>query len=63
MGQIIKAYIRHYTDNGQTTGYVEWEHTEEDGNARTEGDPDGAHMSALFRRAEREGVHVTYETW
>jgi len=55
---ITKAYIRHYSDNGQTTGYVEYG----DG-SRTEGKPRGVHMTALFARARREGVSVTRETW
>ena len=57
---IIKdAYIRHYGDNGQTTGYVEWS----DG-SRTEGNPRGLHMEALFARFRREtGRKVRRETW
>ncbi len=56
--KISKAYIRHYTDNDQFTAYVEWS----DG-GRTEGQPESAHMLALFARAQREGLNVTRETW
>ena len=68
---ITKACIRHYSDNRQTTAYVEWS----DG-SRTEGAalwlrddldhrhaPDGEHMRALFARAERDGVTITREVW
>lgn len=68
---ITRAYIRHYSDNGQTKAYVEWA----DG-ARTEGDFGpcpccgqarldnlGTHMAALFARAQREGLTIERETW
>ena len=69
---ITRAYVRCYSDTGQTTAYVEWS----DG-SRTEstircreglhGRPNdltfGAHMHALFARAKREGVKLTRETW
>jgi len=56
--KIVKACIRHYSDNGQTTGYVDWS----DG-SRTEGRPRGTHMQALFAAARRNGLKVTRETW
>ena len=56
--RIIKAYIRDYSDNGQTTAYIEWS----DG-SRTEGSVNSAHIQALFRRADREGITVNRETW
>ncbi len=56
--EIDDAYIRHYSDNGQTTAYVEWS----DG-SRTEGNPDGVHMQELFRRAKRDGITIRKETW
>ena len=56
--QIKRAYIRHYSDNDQTTAYVEWS----DG-SRTEGDPDNTHMIALLKRAWREGKTTTTEQW
>lgn len=56
--KIVKAFIRHYTDNNQTTAYVEW-----DDGARTEGKPDNTHMRALLMRAEREGLQIERETW
>lgn len=59
---ITKAYVRTYTDNGQTKAYVEWvDHRKQTG--RTEGEPDNAHMLALLARAKREGVRVERETW
>lgn len=59
---ITKAYIRTYTDNGQTTAYVEFV----DGRGergRIEGEPDNAHMQALLKRAEHEGLTVEKERW
>jgi hypothetical protein len=62
IAKITRAYIRTYSDSGQTTGYVEWiDHRGRSGT--TSGDPDGGHMLALFDRAEREGVPVETETW
>lgn len=59
---ITKAYIRRYTDNGQTKAYVEW--TDARGRTgRTEGSPKNTHMLALMARAEREGLAVTREVW
>ena len=52
------AYVRTYSDSGQTKAYVEWS----DG-SRTEGEPDDAFMEALFERAKREGVKVRHEVW
>ena len=71
--KITAAYVRHYSDNGQTTAYVEWiDHDSRKG--RTEGRvceraddtsniPAGPHMQALFARARRDGVSVKTETW
>jgi LDH2 family malate/lactate/ureidoglycolate dehydrogenase len=60
---ITKAYIRHSSDNGQTSAYVEWTDTQGE-NGRTEGAYlPGAHMKALLDRAKREGVTVARETW
>lgn len=59
---ITAAYVRKYTDNGQTKAYVEWI----DGKGRTgrtEGKPRNAHMQALLARAEREGVTVQKQVW
>jgi hypothetical protein len=57
IAKITKAYIRTYSDNGQTKACVEWiDHKGENG--WTEGKPDNAHMQALLARAEREGVTV-----
>lgn len=55
---IKRAYIRHYSDNGQTLAYIEWN----DG-SRTEGQPENAHMLALMMRAIRQGLKITRETW
>ena len=60
--RITDAYVRHYTDNGQTTAYVEWV-DREGKSGRTEGQPDGAHMQALLKMAAWEGVAVREETW
>lgn len=63
--QITRAYIRHYSDNGQTTAYVEWK-----GGGRTEGPifkdnllpwPQGTHMQALFAAAVRQGLTIERE--
>jgi len=60
--KIIRAYIRHYSDNGQTTAYVEWS----DG-SRTEGsvhgNGTGLHMRCLMQRAVNQGLTITKETW
>lgn len=75
IAKITKAYIRHYSDNGQTTAYVDW--LDSKGKpGRTGGPalwlrddldqrhaPDGEHMRALFARADREGVHISREVW
>ena len=55
---ITKTYIRTYTDNGQTTAYVEWSN-----GSRTEGPENGAHMRALLQRAQRLGLPLIRETW
>lgn len=68
IAKITAAYVRHYTDNGQTKAYVEW--LDSHGRSgRTEGEADrrtrkpiGAHMTALFDRARREGVTVEQQT-
>lgn len=62
IAQITKSYIRHYRDNGQTTAYAEWQDAHGK-NGRTEGDPESAHMVALFARAEREGITIEHQTW
>ena len=75
IAKITDAYVRHYSDTGQRTAYVEWIDTK--GRAgRTEGrvghcpqcgrgdDNDlGTHMQALFDRAAREGVEPRIERW
>ena len=62
VAKITKAYVRHYSDNGQTMAYVEWiDHKGKRG--RTEGDENSLHMAALLSRAKREGIAVTRETW
>jgi len=54
----VAAYVRTYTDSGQTKAYVEWS----DG-SRTEGEPGDPFMEQLFDRAKREGVRVRHEVW
>lgn len=56
--EIERAYVRHYSDNYQTTAYVEWL----DG-SRTEGNLENLHMQELFRRAKRDGIEIENETW
>lgn len=64
---IVKAYTRHYRDNGHLAACVGWS----DG-SRTEGAaeryhgmliPSGAHMGALFDRALRDGLTIGKEVW
>lgn len=62
IARITKAYIRTYSDNGQTTAYVEWV-SDKGKSGRTEGPPDNTHMQALLQRARREGVTVKRERW
>ena len=69
IAQVTDAYVRHYSDNGQTTAYVEW-CDQNGGRGRTEGGlfpcPHvvlGTHMTALFARANREGIAIRGETW
>lgn len=67
--RITKAYVRTYSDNGQSVAYVEWI----DGRGKTGRTEQGmphcehaqlsAHMQALFNRAEREGVRIQREQW
>ena len=70
--EITKAYVRHYTDNGQTTAYVEWvDHNGQSG--RTEGAVRsqtgtieqcyGPHMGALIARAICNGIEIEDQTW
>ena len=56
--EIERAYVRTYSDSGQTTAYVEWL----DG-SRTEGPPENLHILELFRRAQRDGIRIERETW
>lgn len=71
IAKITKAYVRTYSDNGQSKAYVEWvdtngEHGRTEGEAVMQGGrlvPERTHMTALFARARREGVRVRRETW
>lgn len=60
--KITKAYIRTYSDSGQTTAYVEWV-DDKSKTGRTEGKEHNPHMQALLKRAEREGVEVKRQQW
>jgi hypothetical protein len=70
---ISRAYIRHYSDNRQTTAYVEWsDGSRTEGHAHILGDKPGGqgwlftcgdHMTALLRRAERDGLPIEREIW
>jgi hypothetical protein len=62
IARITAAYVRTYSDTGQTVGYVEWRDSA-GCEGRTEGNPTGPHMRALFDRARREGCSVRTETW
>lgn len=62
IAKITKIYTRHYSDNGQTTTYVEWTDTKGK-SGRTEGNASNGHMQALIQRGQREGVKLTTETW
>jgi hypothetical protein len=72
IAKITDAYVRHYSDNGQTTAYVEWiDHRGRTG--RTEGAVKakrgtlaqvyGEHMGALIARAICHGVEIRRERW
>lgn len=60
--RITKAYIRTYSDSGQTTAYVEWVNNKGK-SGRTEGKQSNPHMAALLNRAKREGVEVERQCW
>jgi hypothetical protein len=62
ISKITRAYVRTYSDSGQTVAYVEWVDNKGE-TGRTEGKPDNAHMQALLAKAEREGLRVEYEQW
>lgn len=62
IAHINRIYTRHYTDNGQTTTYVEWTDTKGK-TGRTEGDKDNPHMAALINRGRREGLTLEQERW
>ena len=70
--QITDAYVRHYSDSGQVTAYVEWldrrgQPGRTEGKAERIGDTHyyvGQHMGALLSRAERELGHMPrVEVW
>ena len=72
IARITKAYVRHYSDNGQTKAGVEW--IDHNGKAGcTEGgviaktgtlaEVYGVHMGALMARAICNGVEIEHETW
>ena len=62
ISKITAIYTRHYSDNNQTTTYVEWRDAAGK-SGRTEGSADNAHMQALLSRAAREGVQHEYQNW
>lgn len=62
IAKITRAYIRTYSDSGQTTAYVEW--IDDKGKpGRTEGRESNGHMIGLLLRAQREGVTIERERW
>jgi hypothetical protein len=69
IARITDAYVRHYPDNGQSDAYVEW--IDDKGQSgRTVGPLFpcapvilNTHMTALFARANREGIAIRGETW
>jgi hypothetical protein len=62
IASIVRAYVRHYSDSGQSIAYVEWLDTKGK-SGTTGGNPDNPHMVALFDRAIREGLTIETETW
>lgn len=73
--KITAAYARHYRDNGSRVAGVEWIDSK-GRKGTTEGSIGpcrccgrgtknelGAHMQALFDRAQREGVTIEHQTW
>lgn len=62
IAKILKAYLRHYSDNDTTVAYVEWVDTTGK-KGRTEGPPSNVHMVQLVARARREGVPIEREDW
>ena len=66
---IVRAYIRHYRDNDQTTAYSEWSDGSTTEGAPPAGDPilgyraNAGHMEALFAAAVRAGLAIERETW
>jgi hypothetical protein len=70
--KITRVYVRHYSDTGQKTAYVEWV-SHGGATGRTEGpvlaesgklaEVYGDHMGALIARAICHGVEVERETW
>lgn len=77
IARITKAYVRHYSDNRQTTACVEWidgkgKAGRTEGAAHIMGDKPGGygwlfttgtHMAALLARAAHEGIAIVRETW
>ena len=69
IARITDAYVRHYSDSLDTKVYVEWVDNlgktgrTEDELWPCEHTPLGAHMTALFTRANREGIAIRGETW
>jgi hypothetical protein len=62
ISKITATYTRHYSDNDQTTTYVEW--TDRSGKSgRTEGSATNPHMEALLNRAAREGIQHEHQNW
>lgn len=65
--KIKDAYVRHYTDNGQTTFYVEWQSGGRSeapvkplGNGNYEM---GMHAAAWWEAAKREAITIRTERW
>lgn len=62
IAKITRAYVRHYSDNGQTVAYVEWiDHKGKKG--RSEGNEHGSHMRSLLARATAECRSIEREEW
>lgn len=72
IAKITDAYVRHYSDNGQTTAYVAWVDSK-GRTGRTEGavraesgtlaQVYGEHMGALMARAICHGIEIRRERW
>ena len=66
IAKIKRMYVRHYSDSGQKTLYIEWRDNRGK-SGRTECSARKArhssHMQALLARGRREGLRLEREVW